>query len=370
MTKQRKTEAIWIEAQTRWRVRVTHEGKTKAFYSSTPGRKGKAEAERSADKWLDEGGSDNPRFEALWNEYLENLASTHKERKKAPHYIKTESLGRLYLLPKLKLRRVLSITLQDWQDCINIAYAKGLSYRSCTNVRGAVTAFYAFARKNRVKMEAPEFLTVPRDAPKGQRSILQPNEIKHLFSVDWITHYRRKQESFFIHAWRFLVLTGLRRGELCGLRKEDVLNGVLYIRRAINSLQQETAGKNDNAVRYIVLSGRMQAILDAQDAMLKQRGIITPWIFPDETGACLDSNHLYKKWSTYRDQHNLKCSLHELRHTMISIVKSDVPDALLKSVVGHSKSMDTKGVYGHPVDDDARRATNLIDDVFDRIFTE
>jgi len=34
-------------------------------------------------------------------------------------------------------------------------------------------------------MERPEFLTIPRDAPVGQRNILQPNQLQTLFSVDY-----------------------------------------------------------------------------------------------------------------------------------------------------------------------------------------
>ena len=44
----RTNTASWIESQHRWRIRVTRDGITKAFYCSTPGRKGQAEANRLA----------------------------------------------------------------------------------------------------------------------------------------------------------------------------------------------------------------------------------------------------------------------------------------------------------------------------------
>ena len=368
MSNKRKTEAIWVPSQNRWRIRVTVKGKTKPFYSPTPGRRGKIEAERAADEWLDNGGSDDPRFEVVWAAYLQSVADTHKEKKESPAYIKYESMGRLHLLPRLKLMRISAITCADWQECITAAYNRGLAHKTCSNVRGAITAFYRYAKKARIRMESPDMLEIPKDAPKGKRKILQPDGLRLLFTIDHITAYRKPAPCFYIHAWRFFVLTGLRRGELCGLRREDIVDNILYIRRSINSRQQETSGKNENATRYIVLSERMLAILDAQAEHLRKQGIISPWVFPSEDGNQTDTNRLYKKWYTYRNQHKLESSLHELRHTMVSIVKSDVPESLMKSVVGHSESMDTYGTYGHQVDDDARRASKMINDVFDRIF--
>ncbi|NLT16734.1 MAG: tyrosine-type recombinase/integrase, partial [Clostridiales bacterium] len=139
---------------------------------------------------------------------------------------------------------------------------------------------------------------------------------------------------------------------------------VLFIRRSINSDNEETVGKNNNARRYIVLPRHAQDVLDAQRHMLKDHGIISPWVFPDEYGDVLDPNHLFRKWKTYRKQYGISCTLHEMRHTLISIAKADMPDQLLKRIVGHSKSMDTFGVYGHDVDGELERAAGILDDIF------
>lgn len=69
----------------------------------------------------------------------------------------------------------------------------------------------------------------------------------------------------------------------------------------------------------------------------------------------LDTNHLFKLWCIFRKQHGIGCTLHELRHTMISVAKADVPERLLKRIVGHSQTMDTFGICGHDVDGDLER---------------
>lgn len=48
----------------------------------------------------------------------------------------------------------------------------------------------------------------------------------------------------------------------------------------------------------------------------------------------------------------------------MSIMENDIPDPLLKRVVGHSESMDTHGVYGHMMDGELLRALNMMEEVF------
>ena len=45
MAKDRRSEAIWVEARERWQINVQRDGKRRTFTSSTPGRRGKHEAE-------------------------------------------------------------------------------------------------------------------------------------------------------------------------------------------------------------------------------------------------------------------------------------------------------------------------------------
>ena len=54
--------------------------------------------------------------------------------------------------------------------------------------------------------------------------------------------------------------------------------------------------------------------------------------------------------------------------TFVSVNKL-MPDGLKKMVVGHSKDMDTEGVYGHEMDGDREAAAEYIQAAFDRIIT-
>jgi len=364
-TKERKNEASWSDKYNRWQINVQRNGKRKSFYSPIAGRKGKIEAERKADAWLNDGASEDPRVESVWSSFLDDVKRTTS----TGNYRNTESQGRVWILPGIKAKRISSVTLQDFQDILTKMFEDGKSKKYILDVRGVMTAFYQYCRRNRLPLERPDSIKVHKDAPKEEKNIMQPDQLRKLFSIDWVEIYGREEKCFFIHAWRFLVLTGMRRGELLGLRKEDIQDGVIYIRRAFNALGEETSGKTENAQRYIVLNNYMKSVLQAQEEELKSRRIISPWIFPDENGRRLDGNHLSKKWSTYRRQHEIDIPIYGMRHTLISVAKADVPIELLKGVVGHSAAMDTTGVYGHEVDGEAYRASGLLDDIFNRLLT-
>ena len=65
--------------------------------------------------------------------------------------------------------------------------------------------------------------------------------------------------------------------------------------------------------------------------------------FPGPDGNQMDANAMYKQWQHYRDQHGIKPTLHELRHTTVSLVKTELPEDLLKQMIGHSLTAWTRG---------------------------
>ena len=91
----------------------------------------------------------------------------------------------------------------------------------------------------------------------------------------------------YIHAYRFAAVTGLRPGEVLGLQRRDVKNDVYRIRRAINEYGEETSGKNDNAIRSGQLAACAVEIMRQQEAALRERGIVSPYVFPDTDGGPL-----------------------------------------------------------------------------------
>lgn len=366
MAIERRAEAAWIESKSYWEIKVQKDGTRKSFRSSLTGRKGKHEAEAKADKWLRKGTVER-RFCDAWEQYLEQV----KANTGTGNYINNEKYGRLYLLPKLRTKKLSTITRSDWQSCIAamVDKPKPLSERTCKNVISTISAFLSFCDGEHMEFSPiKKPLTVSSSAtPKKEKEVLQPDSLKILFSDSTMPYRKKIIDAFYIHAWRFYVVTGLRRGELVGLRKEDV-SLLLSVRRNINNLLEETHGKNENARRTIMLSDIAASVLEDQQKMLADLGIDSPWVFPDKYGERSDPNLVAKHWRKYCDYHGFKCTIHELRHTFVSINKVGTPETLIKSIVGHSVSMDTIGVYGHEIDGEKALAAQYVDAAFEKIF--
>ena len=168
--------------------------------------------------------------------------------------------------------------------------------------------------------------------------ILQPESLRALFTIDTTLWRGKRVQDPYINAYRFSAVTGLRPGELIGLRWADVHGDQVCIRRAINVHGEETRGKNENALRAFTLTGTAAAILADQRLL---------------TGA-EDSVFDIQSESTYRHCWKRYCEANDidyippynLRHTFVSLAKT-LPEGAVKPLVGHSRQMDTYGVYAH-----------------------
>lgn len=361
MAKERRSEAIWIESRSRWQINAQRDGKRKTFVSSIPGRKGKHEAESKADRWLEAGQPDDIKFSAAWDIYLTHIRRTTGTMNAND----IESIGRNWVLVSVGEKKLSRVRLSDLQEIISRAGERGRSKRTCKNIKDKINGFYRYAVDHQQWEVAanPMKLKLPTQAPTSHRKIIQPDQLKILFSTGNIKHYTTEKQAFYIHAFRFLVVIGCRSGELCGLRKDDYDGEYITIRRSINKLGEITPGKTENAQRKIYLPERAKDILAQQKEMLLDLGIVSDYIFPQSDGSPSSPNAIWNHWRTYRAQNGIDCSIHELRHTFVSMMTTRLPASMLKDIIGHSASMDTDGVYSHEIDGDKQRAARIIDAV-------
>lgn len=360
----RTNTATWYESKRRWQIKVQKNGIRKTFYRRFPGRAGQRECNAKADAWLDDGVENpNTKLSRLTAEYLENLKLTAS----TSHYTQYEKYLRLYIDPKIGNVRISDLHEQHLQSVIDYGYSKKLAKKALQNIRGCITAFMKYCRKCKYTTLFPEDLTIPRGAVSKPKSILQPDDLRKLFNID-STEYRGKPaHELFINAYRFEVSTGLRPGEVIGLKWSDIANSTVFLKRSINVYGEETNGKNENAQRIFTLTEISRAILNVQREHQEQNGIETECVFSDEYGECVKENRYYKRWVHYCEVNGIqKTTAYEMRHTFVSVVKS-LPEGYLKQLVGHSKDMDTYGVYSHEFLGDSKKTAELVEDIFGKI---
>lgn len=215
----RTNTAVWEEKYQRWRIAVQKDGVRKQFYSSTPGRTGQREANAKADAWLEDGiavkASRVEQAGKLWLASVE-LTTSHT------NYRPRESRWRVWVLPVIGQKRVTALTDQDLQNVVDHAQAGGLSRKTLQSLAGDLTAFCKYCRKAKLSTFRPEDVVIPAGARLKGKKVLQPDALAKLFQVDTTLYYRKRIQDPYINAYRFQVLTGLRPGELLGLRWADI----------------------------------------------------------------------------------------------------------------------------------------------------
>ena len=358
----RTNTAQWLPNQNRWQIKVQKDGVRKTFTSAKPGRTGQREANAKADAWLDEGiCSTTKRCSEVWNEYLISVRATAG----TSYAQQVEKFGQNYILPVVGDRRIGDLNTGMLQDVLNRAYKEGsmnpqairksrgnLSRKTLQGIRAVEVSFVKWARQHKYTALRPEDegLTVPRGArPKG-RKILQPDALRVLLSVDTRIVRGKVEQDANIHAYRFAVLTGLRPGELLGLRVGDMEGNRLHLARAINTFDEETHGKNENAIRSFDMGEEAHEAYEAQVALLKASDI--PLNYTTPLFQIPNQRALFKRWKKYQRDNGIEpqVTLYEMRHTFVSIESGVLTDSQLKMLVGHSKNMDTAGVYRHELD--------------------
>ena len=352
----RTKTATWVESQKRWRIRVTRDGVTKAFYCSTPGRKGQSEANRQADIWLMEGCPQKVRSSLtvetaieLYKDYLGEIAA--KKLGKPKEKLKGVDYGNMrgplsYLESRsdgIRSKKLGKVSEGDLQKIIDLAAAEGKAKKTLQNIRSAYLDFFRWCKVHGYLDTIPDGISVPHSARSKQKKILQPADLKILFSSDKTCLYGVERHEPLVYAFRLAVLTGLRPGELMALRWQDWDGDTLHVRGSINALGQETQGKNDNAIRDIRLIQLAKEQLTLHHISCGRPKV--GYMFD------LDTQKQYRnRWGLYCKHNGITyVTPYELRHTFVSICQR-LPEGMVKQLVGHSKSMDTFGIYGHMVD--------------------
>lgn len=352
----RTNTAKWIESKRMWRIDVQSCNERRSFYSSKPGRTGQREANAKADAWLDDGiDNTNEKVSKLYEEFI----TSKKESTGKSNWRSIQSRYDSYVQPLIGRKKVSSLTEQDLQNIINKAYkAKSLSAKSLRNLKGDLTAFLKFCRLKKATTLFPENLTIPAQAKRPQKRILQPHDLILLFNRSKTALRGKEIPDEYVHAYRLAVLTGMRPGEQVGLRWSDVNEKEIHLRRAVNIHGEVTQGKNSNAVRTIVLSPLAQTELNAQRALTE--GCETVFEISTE-------QNYYKRWKKFAAHNGITpISLYEMRHTFVSVAQT-LPEGLVKKLVGHSKSMDTWGTYAHYLDGQQEDTAKLLENTFNAI---
>ncbi|MBQ3124206.1 MAG: site-specific integrase [Clostridia bacterium] len=166
------------------------------------------------------------------------------------------------------------------------------------------------------------------------------------------------------------LTTGLRRGEICGLRWTDFdeKEGIIRIKTSISLLKggeiYEGEPKTDESKRKILLP---KITADR----LRKRKRISEWIFPNLLNPSLPIAPpvAYRKAKSFLNKLNLPdISFHDLRHTFATHALATGVDAItLSTILGHTNPSFTVDRYTHVTGDMQKRASEIVGNFMDDI---
>lgn len=162
---------------------------------------------------------------------------------------------------------------------------------------------------------------------------------------------------------RLMLFAGLRRSEAVGLEWRDVADGMIRVGRSVAELTGEVkAPKSVAGFRSIPMMPQLSSALAAWKAeQARQLEFLqmpqteeTP-VLTNSRGNRMPAQNMWRWWHRSRGELGLDCSLHELRHTFLTMLgNSGASMQALKSIAGWS-SIEMARIYVHD-DEQANRA--------------
>jgi integrase len=171
--------------------------------------------------------------------------------------------------------------------------------------------------------------------------------------------------------------TGLRRGELLGLRWRDIdLPGrTLFVRQALQRIDGQlrfVPPKTHRSARAVPLSQLATTAISAQRAkQAEDRLLVGPaWVdhdlvFASQLGTPLEPRNVNRRFDMARTAAGLDwVRLHDLRHAFATFLLDQGEEMrTVMDLLGHSTNRLTADTYGHVLPTRARNAVDAIDRV-------
>ena len=220
--------------------------------------------------------------------------------------------------------------------------AKGLSAKTVRNIHQIIASAMRLAKEQRLIATDPtEGCALPK---------LEHREMKTL-PVEQLTSFLREAKDSGVFEMYYIELaTGLRRGELLGLKWEDIdfEHGDLRVKRQIARINGEVVEaplKTKNAYRTLPLAEDTIAVLKEQ----KKKAGGSPWVFPSPTGGPISPDSVLHMLHRVLKRAGLpRVRFHDLRHTFATLaLQNGVDIKTVSGMLGHFSAGFTLDTYAH-----------------------
>lgn len=306
--------------------------------------------------------------------YLHEWLKVHKQVIRPRSYERYEAIIRLHLVPMLGKLPLQKLTGQHLQRLYTEKLESGLSSTTVSAIHGMLhTALDDALKLGILTRNVCEAVSPPRKVHKEMKP-LSPEQVRQLLEVA----KGHPQEALFILA----LATGMRRGELLGLKWQDINfeQGVLQVQRALTRMPtglgyKETEPKTRKSRRSIMLTAfAIEALKKHQARQLEMKKAAgDAWEEHDYVFCTAAGKHLHPGHDVLEELKKLlkKAGLpdvrfHDLRHSTATLLLSKgVHPKVVQEILGHSEISMTLDTYSHVLPTMQKAAMEGLNDFFD-----
>ena len=218
---------------------------------------------------------------------------------------------------------------------------KGLSAKTVRNINQVISSAMDMAVRHKLILTNP---TEGCELPK-----VEHREMKTLPAEQLGAFLREAKESGVYELYYLDLATGLRRGELLGLKWEDVdlQNGIIHVRRQVARVDGEVKElplKTKNSYRNISISQDAVAMLTEMEAHRS-----SDYVFPSSTGGPISPDSVNNMLHRVLKRAGLpSIRFHDLRHTFATLaLQNGVDIKTVSGMLGHFSAGFTLDTYAH-----------------------
>jgi integrase len=307
------------------------------------------------------------------NEYLQRWLNDSVKGSVRPLTLESyERLVRVHVVPalgRLKLKALSPTHLQGfYRDRLDAGLSPCTVQRLHAVIHRALKQALRWGLVSRNVSEAA-------DPPKAQRKEIHP-----LTPEQVRTLLKNAQGDRFEALYVLAITTGLRQGELFGLRWEDVdlAAGRPSVRRTLTTPKggrRLGPPKRSNSRRSVKLTaGAVKALTAHRERQLEEREKLAElwqdlgFVFTTQVGTPINRHNFFRRcFKPMLEEAGLPRTVrfHDLRHTCATLLLSkNVNPKIVQELLGHANISQTMDTYSHVLPDMQERAASAMDDIF------
>lgn len=349
----------------RWQARYTANGKRRYIYGKT-----KSEVARKLNDALHDAnrGLVYEDRGITVKRHIRNWLEASRSAVRVRTWERYEQICRNHIVPELghlKLRNLSPVVVQNLYG----QKLKVLSPRTVVYVHVTLhKALQQALRWNLIPRNVTELVDPPR-ITKREMTPLNPEQVKTLFK----TVEGSPLEALYVLA----VMTGLRKGELLGLKWSDVdLDaGLLQVKRSLSMTKDGPVmvpPKTVKGSRRVALSG--VAVEAIRKHRSRQDALRSSWpedhglVFPNDLGEPRRSRNVINGcFDKVKKKGNLPdIRFHDLRHTCATLLLTrNVNPKIVQEMLGHSSISITLDTYSHVLPTMQEKAVEAMEGIFE-----